>query len=132
MKAIIKREYGVSKTREFYVDYNGYLYLVIYGKHVNGGFCAIPDHRVACEMGEPVDVLYNMEHLCNAGLDKGTAKAIAEVIRDAHREGTIMKNCTICGKLLEKNKANGKCTECEARLKKALEARRGKNVRKIV
>ena len=38
---------------------NGFSYLVIYGRHVNGYFCAIPNLSIACEMTNPEDVLYN-------------------------------------------------------------------------
>ena len=29
---------------------DGYCYLVIYGKHINGYFCALPRMDTACEM----------------------------------------------------------------------------------
>ncbi len=43
-----------------------------------------------------------------------------------------MKKCTICGKEISVNKANAKCAKCEDKLRRALEARRNSNVRKVV
>ena len=67
---------------EITVDVNGNSYLVIYGKHVNGGFCCIPNWGVSCEMGDPGDTFYNAEALQRCKISENYAKAIANAIRD--------------------------------------------------
>ena len=62
-------------------DVRGDNYLVIYGKHINGYFCCIPNWYIACEMAEPNDVFYNTEKLLNAKCPRYSAKEIAQVIR---------------------------------------------------
>ncbi len=84
MEYKIKREFNTSKVREFYMEYNGYSYLVIYGKHINGGFIAVPNHYKCCEAGNTIDVFYNRERLESCGFDKKTAKAIAMAIKEFH------------------------------------------------
>lgn len=65
------------------IDVAGYNYLVIYGKHINGYFCAIPNWKIACEMSTPDDTLYNFEHLHMAGIKSpAVAKTLAKQIRD--------------------------------------------------
>lgn len=70
---------------EITVEVNGNSYLVIYGKHVNGGFCCIPNWGVACEMSDPEDTFYNQEALMRCKISKNYAKAIAAAIRDRSR-----------------------------------------------
>ena len=69
---------------EISVDINGNRYLVIYGNHINGGFCCITSHNVACEMGEPSDISYNTEALVHSKVPKNYAKALADAIREAN------------------------------------------------
>lgn len=68
---------------EFTVETDGFSYLVIYGKHVNGGFCAIPNHGIACEMSAANDTFYNYEALKHSGINETDAKAIAAAILEA-------------------------------------------------
>lgn len=75
--------YEVQALFEISVDVRGDNYLIIYGKHVNGYFCCIPNWRISCEMAEPADVFYNTEKLLFAGCPKYSAKEIAEIIRKA-------------------------------------------------
>lgn len=77
--AIVGR-YKVQALCEFTLETDGLSYLVIYGTHINGGFCAIPNHGISCEMGTPSDTFYNYEALTRQGLCTGTAKAIAAAI----------------------------------------------------
>lgn len=69
-----------SVVCEFTVETDGFSYLVIYGRHVNGGFCAIPNHGISCEMGSPEDTFYNCEKLERAGVSSYAAKSIAAAI----------------------------------------------------
>lgn len=60
---------------------NGYNYLVIFGKHINGGFIAIPNWNICTEAsGYKGDISENTERLFNQGLNRETAHAIAEHI----------------------------------------------------
>ena len=40
--------YEAECTKEISVAVNGICYLVIFGTHINGGFCCIPGHGVGC------------------------------------------------------------------------------------
>ena len=74
---------SVKVSKEISVDVDGYNYLVIYGKHINGGFCCIPNWNIACEMGEASDTFYNTEALIRCKMPKKRAKAIAKAICEA-------------------------------------------------
>lgn len=73
------REYQVSNCHELSVDYNGNNYMVIYGRHINGGFCCIPNWNVGCELSQPEDVFWNREKLSSI-VGNGAAKVIANAI----------------------------------------------------
>ena len=66
------------------VSVNGYSYLVIYGKHINGYYCCIPNWQVGCEMAEPSDTFYNTERLQGAGIHGDTARELAKAIREIY------------------------------------------------
>lgn len=94
------------KTRFFYaeakfemnVNAGGECHLVIYGRHANGGFCAVVSHGKSCEMSTPDDTFYNVERLTACGFSKEVATAIATEIKEAAK--------TICeekSKALHKN-----------------------------
>lgn len=68
---------------EFTVETDGFSYLVIYGTHINGCFCAIPNHGIACEMSVPEDTFYNHQSLERHGISDHDAKAIAAAIMEA-------------------------------------------------
>ena len=82
MEYVISGNYHAEALFEITVDVNGHSYLVIYGKHINGGFCCIPNWNVACEMSDPSDTFYNAEALQRCKIPKNYAKAIANAIRD--------------------------------------------------
>lgn len=73
---------------EFPVDYDGFSYLVIFGKHVNGWFISLPRNNVSCEAADPLNVAYNRSNLIENGkLDEGFAFLVAEMIKELwHRE----------------------------------------------
>lgn len=78
----INREHKAMVLFEISMSYNGFSYLVIYGKHINGYFCCIPDWKYGCEMAEPNDIYYNSMKLIECGAEPDEAKAIATAIRD--------------------------------------------------
>lgn len=86
MKNIVKFEAKV--LFEATIDTCGYCYLVIYGRHVNGYFCAIPNFGISCEMAEPSDTFYNMERLIGVGIGERSARELAKAIKEiANEEG---------------------------------------------
>lgn len=83
MQYNISGRYPAEVCFEISVDVNGNSYLVIYGKHVNGGYLCIPNWNIGCEVGDPSDTFYTMEALMRCKISKNYAKAIAAAIRDA-------------------------------------------------
>ncbi|MBQ9713703.1 MAG: hypothetical protein IJV83_00080 [Clostridia bacterium] len=75
--------YNAQVLFEISADVRGDSYLVIYGKHVNGYFCCIPNWGIGCEMAEPSDIFYNTEKLLFAKCPKYSAKDIATYIQKA-------------------------------------------------
>lgn len=76
------KRYKAEARFEVSFNANGSHFLVIYGKHGNGGFCCIPNFGIGCEMSdEPNDVFYNTEKLSGAGLTWADAEAVAKVIK---------------------------------------------------
>ena len=68
---------------EFPLDYEGFSYLVIFGKHVNGWFISLPKNNVSCEAADPLDVAYNRSSLVEQGkLEGDFALLIAEMIKE--------------------------------------------------
>lgn len=66
---------------EVSIGVKGRAYLVIYGKHINGYFCCVPNWGWGCEMAEPEDVWYNADKLEGAGAKPEVAQALAEAIK---------------------------------------------------
>lgn len=78
------KQYNAEAFFEISFCANGSHFLVIYGKHGNGGFCCIPNFGIGCEMSdEPNDVFYNTEKLTAAGLPLIDAEAVAKAIKQA-------------------------------------------------
>ena len=68
---------------EFSVDYEGFSYLVIFGKHINGWFISLPRNNVSCEAADPLDVTYNLQNLVGKGnLDGDLALFVANMIKE--------------------------------------------------
>lgn len=63
------------------ISTNGESYLVIFGKHVNGYFCCIPNRGWGCEMAEYDDIWYNANQLRSCGASQKAAENIAEAIK---------------------------------------------------
>lgn len=76
----IQRKGEVKNVHEFIVDFDGWRYLVIFGKHMNGWFIAIPNHGVCTESGHPEDDLYNSNKVANAMNNAAAGVMIANAI----------------------------------------------------
>jgi hypothetical protein len=80
MKYRITATHSANVRFEISVNVGGSSYLVIFGEHVNGLFCCIPNHKVSCEMTYPVDTGYNANALRNCDIPVAHAEAIAAAI----------------------------------------------------
>lgn len=79
----ILNKYEVTDVKEFSIDIGDFNYLVIYGWHINGYFCAVPNWNWCCEMSNPEEVEYNKRNLfIDCGAKTDVATAIAEAIRE--------------------------------------------------
>lgn len=83
MNAKIQVRYQANVHFEISVAIDGQSYLVIYGEHINGYFCCVPDRMWGCEMTDPFDTFYNANKLQSCGAKLEVANAIAEAIKEA-------------------------------------------------
>ncbi len=92
--AEIERKFKCN-CKEVSISHNGISYLVIYGKHINGAYCAFPKLNIAAELsGYDGDYGYNEKKLHLAITDKEeyldndteTVCALAHIITDIIRE----------------------------------------------
>lgn len=81
MDYMIENSYKANVQFECSVAIDGWRYLVIYGRHINGFYCCIPNHKWGCEMGKSDSVMYNKEKLIECGADQSVALALAEAIK---------------------------------------------------
>ncbi len=77
----IGMDFPVKALFEISISVKGSSYLVIYGKHVNGYFCAIPNWEISCEMAEPGDTFFNASRLACV-LKADVSREIANAIKD--------------------------------------------------
>lgn len=47
------------KVKEESISVGGFSFLCIFGEHINGGFLAIPNWNICCELGDANDFAYN-------------------------------------------------------------------------
>lgn len=83
MKAKMIRDFtdDVNVMFEHSVDIGDYSYLILFGRHINGGFICIPDRNIGVEAAYRPDAIgYNTDHLVQAGLHQDVARAIATYI----------------------------------------------------
>lgn len=80
------KQYKVEALFEVDFNANGSNFLLIYGKHINGYYCCIPNWKIGCEMADPDDTFYNYEKLRGAGLNKADANAVALTIKKVGAE----------------------------------------------
>ena len=84
-------EYKIEKVKDYTekthvifehdVQFNGCSYVVIFGRHINGGFVAVPNWNVCAEVSADGSILYNAERLEECGLDQAAALTIARHIK---------------------------------------------------
>lgn len=92
-EAEVKKTYKSDVREELSIDYNGFNYIVIIGKHINGWFIAIPNWNVCTEAGNPIDSYYNREKLANVLNDVNVGVAIADCITEWWRSKYEVKEC---------------------------------------
>lgn len=73
--------YEAELLFEITVETDGSSFLVLYGQHINGGWCCIPNWGIGCEMGSPSDTFHNAKKLVQHGLSIAAADGIAAAIR---------------------------------------------------
>lgn len=77
----------VAKVKELDVNWNGNYYHVIYGKHANGGWFAIPNWNAGGELSSFWDdVFWNTESICRSLKSKRAARVIALAIMENEKE----------------------------------------------
>ncbi len=76
----IEHMYKATTLFEYSVAVDGSAYLIIYGKHINGHYCCIPNWDIGCEMGSPGQVDYNTDRLNGVGIAEPIAYQIAKSI----------------------------------------------------
>ena len=68
---------------EHYVYCNGWTFLLIYGRHINGGFICIPNWNICCEASTFRKACeYHTNNLVEAGMNYDTARLLAMYIDD--------------------------------------------------
>lgn len=89
----IERTYPIIEgVKEISVAIDGFSYLVIFGRHINGGFCALPREGISCELSAHDnfgDIGYNATNIHSKIKNKVKAQAIAEAIHvaaSAHKD----------------------------------------------
>lgn len=53
---------------------------MIYGKHINGYFCSIPNWGKGCELGSPESIEYNQERFEKCGFSEKISEELARSI----------------------------------------------------
>ena len=86
----IKEKHSVDLVREISVDWNGWNFLIIYGKHINGWVIAVPNWSVCIEAGDPTNIDYNARKLYDQMKSYSKSRVIARAVCE-HWEG-INKN----------------------------------------
>lgn len=82
MNAKIQASYQANVHFEISLSIAGESYLVIYGEHINGNFCCVPDRGWGCEMTDPFDTFYNANKLQTCGADSDISTSIANAIKE--------------------------------------------------
>ena len=65
---MLKSKYECEACAELSIDSNGWNFLVIFGKHINGYYIAIPNHNICVEAACAADTFYNEGRLLAAGI----------------------------------------------------------------
>lgn len=77
---------SMSSVRHISIDYDGYFYIVIFGRYINGEFFAIPNWNTGGELTTFNDVFWNTESITRALKKKKAAKQIALAIAEYGRQ----------------------------------------------
>lgn len=80
MEFKFESNYEANVIFESNIAVGGWTYLVIYGKHINGYYCCIPNWNYGCEMAEAAQVSYNTDKLIQCGVKEEVAEALAKAI----------------------------------------------------
>ena len=85
MKMKIKKKQDFTENTKIYFEHNIEIndnsYLIIFVHHINGGFVAIPNWNICCEVSAHSDSsYYNRMKLMDAGMNEITARGISEYI----------------------------------------------------
>lgn len=83
MKHKITTKWGAKASLCFTVEIGVNSFTVIYGQYINGGWCAIPNWKLSCDMGEPEETDYNGTALLEAFKEVGyTAPVYADIAKE--------------------------------------------------
>jgi hypothetical protein len=78
----IVKPYAISEITEFSVEWNGWSFLVISGRHINGWFIAVPNLGVCVEASSPDDIYYNTEKLAKVIDRENVPSIIANAVNE--------------------------------------------------
>lgn len=73
---------GDSMITEFQIEIENNKLLVIYGRHINGYFIALPQVNISCEALRAEDIKKNTIYLAQAGIRSDYAQAICSAISE--------------------------------------------------
>ena len=76
---------GDNPITEFRIKIEENKLLVIYGRHINGYFIALPEMNVSCEAMRPEDIRKNTMYLAQAGIRSDYADAICRAINEIRK-----------------------------------------------
>ena len=82
----IRNSFEVTNVHEFSVDWNGFNFLIIYGRHIHGWFISILNWNVCTEAGQPSSVDYNAAKIAQTHIHDIAPVYIARAIKE-HWEG---------------------------------------------
>lgn len=85
---IIQEAFHTENVREISVDWNGNNYLVIYGRHINGGFFSIPNWGIGGELSShwAEDILGNAARIDRFLEDKRASTQISMAVAEWETE----------------------------------------------
>ncbi len=83
MNPNILQHYVITdNTTELKIQVEEQKFLVIYGRHINGYYIALPGQYISCEALGPDDVRQNTKYLSQAGLRSDYAEVVCTAIKD--------------------------------------------------
>lgn len=78
----IVRESQLHGIYEMIVEWNGYSFLVMYGRHFRGWFISVPNWNVFVESSKPDDIRYNSFKLDQKFEQAGAGQVVALAVND--------------------------------------------------